>query len=164
MPTKRLRIYHVHGMVLRMEILTDDAGETSGNVPRPRSYFGNDHADNGPRTRCVPISLPTNVTIGNDDAYNGLRTRRFQPKSRACSKLGRHQSAPHVVDWIRHLIHILNCRCGTHLSRTIADNGAPDLLSAIKMAYSRRPAEPADDALLPVVLYLSTIRNRPNYR
>ncbi|VEL37836.1 unnamed protein product [Protopolystoma xenopodis] len=66
-----------------------DAGETSGNVPRPRLNFGNDHADNGPRTRCVPISLPTNVTIqdkvrfykssyqndqGNDHADNGPRT------------------------------------------------------------------------------------------
>ncbi|VEL39049.1 unnamed protein product [Protopolystoma xenopodis] len=41
---------------------TGDAGETSGNVPRPRSYSGNDAADNGPRTRCVPISLSTNMT------------------------------------------------------------------------------------------------------
>ncbi|VEL30271.1 unnamed protein product [Protopolystoma xenopodis] len=42
---------------------TGDAGETSGNVPRPRSYSGNDAADNGPRTRCVPISLPTNMIM-----------------------------------------------------------------------------------------------------
>ncbi|VEL31711.1 unnamed protein product [Protopolystoma xenopodis] len=42
---------------------TGDAGETSGNVPRPRSYSGNDAADNGPRTRCVPISLSTNMTM-----------------------------------------------------------------------------------------------------
>ncbi|VEL27907.1 unnamed protein product, partial [Protopolystoma xenopodis] len=37
-----------------MARLTDDpdydAGETSGNVPRLRFNFGNDHADNGPRT------------------------------------------------------------------------------------------------------------------
>ncbi|VEL31789.1 unnamed protein product [Protopolystoma xenopodis] len=35
-----------------MAILTDDAdyaGETFGNVPRPRFNFGNDHADNGPK-------------------------------------------------------------------------------------------------------------------
>ncbi|VEL23527.1 unnamed protein product, partial [Protopolystoma xenopodis] len=41
-------------MVLRMARLTDDAdydvGETSGNVPRPRSSSGNDHADNGLRS------------------------------------------------------------------------------------------------------------------
>ncbi|VEL40015.1 unnamed protein product [Protopolystoma xenopodis] len=38
-----------------MAILTDDAdydaGETIWNVPRQRFNFGNDHADNGPRTR-----------------------------------------------------------------------------------------------------------------
>ncbi|VEL32660.1 unnamed protein product [Protopolystoma xenopodis] len=38
-----------------------DAGETSGNLSRPRSDFGNDHAYNGLRTRCVPLSLPTNM-------------------------------------------------------------------------------------------------------
>ncbi|VEL07483.1 unnamed protein product [Protopolystoma xenopodis] len=52
-------------MVLRMARLTDDAdydaGETSGKVPRPRYYSGNDHAYNGLRTRCVPLSLPTNM-------------------------------------------------------------------------------------------------------
>ncbi|VEL40904.1 unnamed protein product [Protopolystoma xenopodis] len=46
-----------------MAILTDDAdydaGETSGNVPRPRFNFGNDDANNGPQARCVPISLST---------------------------------------------------------------------------------------------------------
>ncbi|VEL16055.1 unnamed protein product [Protopolystoma xenopodis] len=31
--------------------LTDDAGKTSGNVPRPLSDFGNDDAYNGLRTR-----------------------------------------------------------------------------------------------------------------
>ncbi|VEL39907.1 unnamed protein product [Protopolystoma xenopodis] len=40
-----------------MAILTDDAdydaGETSWNVPRPRSDFGNDHAGNGLRTRLI---------------------------------------------------------------------------------------------------------------
>ncbi|VEL30650.1 unnamed protein product [Protopolystoma xenopodis] len=49
-----------------MARLTDDAdydpGEMSGNVPRPRSDFGNDHAYNALRTRCVPLSLPTNMT------------------------------------------------------------------------------------------------------
>ncbi|VEL43323.1 unnamed protein product [Protopolystoma xenopodis] len=53
-------------MVLRMSRLNDDAdydpGETSGNVLRPRSYSGNDNAYNGLRTRCVFLSLPTNVT------------------------------------------------------------------------------------------------------
>ncbi|VEL32811.1 unnamed protein product [Protopolystoma xenopodis] len=34
-----------------MAILTDDAGETFGKVPCLRFNFGNDHADNGPRTR-----------------------------------------------------------------------------------------------------------------
>ncbi|VEL29507.1 unnamed protein product [Protopolystoma xenopodis] len=44
-----------------MARLTDDAGETSGNVPRPRSYSENDHAYYGLRTRCVTLSLSTNV-------------------------------------------------------------------------------------------------------
>ncbi|VEL07302.1 unnamed protein product [Protopolystoma xenopodis] len=38
-------------MVLRMAILTDDAGEKFENVPRPRFNFGNENADNGLRTR-----------------------------------------------------------------------------------------------------------------
>ncbi|VEL10430.1 unnamed protein product [Protopolystoma xenopodis] len=46
-------------MMLRIAILTDDADyeadydadETSGNVPRLRSYSGNDNAYNGLRTR-----------------------------------------------------------------------------------------------------------------
>ncbi|VEL24001.1 unnamed protein product [Protopolystoma xenopodis] len=50
-----------------MAILTDDAdydaGETFGNDPRLRFNFGNDQADNERRTRCVPISLPTNRTM-----------------------------------------------------------------------------------------------------
>ncbi|VEL09788.1 unnamed protein product [Protopolystoma xenopodis] len=49
-----------------MTRLTDDADydacETSGNVSRPRSDFGNDHACNGLRTRCVLLRLPTNMT------------------------------------------------------------------------------------------------------
>ncbi|VEL36805.1 unnamed protein product, partial [Protopolystoma xenopodis] len=49
-------------MVLRMAMLTDDAGEMFRNVPRPRFNFGNDHADNGLRTTCVPLSLPTIMT------------------------------------------------------------------------------------------------------
>ncbi|VEL38817.1 unnamed protein product [Protopolystoma xenopodis] len=36
-----------------------DAGETFGNVPRPRFNFENDHAVNGLHTRWVPLSLPT---------------------------------------------------------------------------------------------------------
>ncbi|VEL06648.1 unnamed protein product [Protopolystoma xenopodis] len=39
-----------------------DAGEAFGNVPRPRFNFENDHADNELRTKCVPLSLPTNIT------------------------------------------------------------------------------------------------------
>ncbi|VEL36860.1 unnamed protein product [Protopolystoma xenopodis] len=54
-------------MVLRMTRLTDDAdyhaGETLGNVPRPRFNFGNDDADNGLRTRCVLLCLPANMTM-----------------------------------------------------------------------------------------------------
>ncbi|VEL17836.1 unnamed protein product [Protopolystoma xenopodis] len=42
--------------------LTYDSGDTSGNAPRLRSDFGNDHAHNGFRTRCVPLSLSTNMT------------------------------------------------------------------------------------------------------
>ncbi|VEL39623.1 unnamed protein product [Protopolystoma xenopodis] len=45
-----------------MARLTDDAGKTSGNVPRPWSYSGNDDAYNGLRTKCVPLTLPTNMT------------------------------------------------------------------------------------------------------
>ncbi|VEL28158.1 unnamed protein product [Protopolystoma xenopodis] len=39
-----------------------DAVETSGKVPGLRSDFGNDEAYNGLRTRCVPLSRPTNMT------------------------------------------------------------------------------------------------------
>ncbi|VEL32671.1 unnamed protein product [Protopolystoma xenopodis] len=50
-----------------MAILTDDAdydgGETFWNVPRPRFNFGTDHGDTGLRTRCVPLSLPTNMIM-----------------------------------------------------------------------------------------------------
>ncbi|VEL08608.1 unnamed protein product [Protopolystoma xenopodis] len=49
-----------------MARLTDDADidarEASGNVPRLRAYSGNDDAYYGLRTRCVPLSLPTNMT------------------------------------------------------------------------------------------------------
>ncbi|VEL10547.1 unnamed protein product [Protopolystoma xenopodis] len=49
-----------------MAKLTDDAdyeaGEASGNVPPPGSDFGNDYTYNGLCTRCVPLSLPTNMT------------------------------------------------------------------------------------------------------
>ncbi|VEL19139.1 unnamed protein product [Protopolystoma xenopodis] len=49
-----------------MARLTDDAdydaGDTPGNVPRRRSDFGNYHAYNELRARCVPLSLPTNIT------------------------------------------------------------------------------------------------------
>ncbi|VEL07029.1 unnamed protein product, partial [Protopolystoma xenopodis] len=31
-------------MVLRVARITEDAGEASGSVPRPRSDYGNDHA------------------------------------------------------------------------------------------------------------------------
>ncbi|VEL22169.1 unnamed protein product [Protopolystoma xenopodis] len=43
-------------MVLRMTRLTDDGGETSGNVPRPRSYSGNDDAYNGLRKNVASCS------------------------------------------------------------------------------------------------------------
>ncbi|VEL33110.1 unnamed protein product [Protopolystoma xenopodis] len=36
-----------------MARLTDDAGEMFGNVPRPRSYSGNDHAHNGLRVSLI---------------------------------------------------------------------------------------------------------------
>ncbi|VEL36602.1 unnamed protein product [Protopolystoma xenopodis] len=49
-----------------MSRLTDDAdydvGESSGNLPCPQSEFGNGHAYKGLLTRCVPLSLPTNMT------------------------------------------------------------------------------------------------------
>ncbi|VEL16060.1 unnamed protein product [Protopolystoma xenopodis] len=52
-------------MVIIMAILTDDADydadETSGNIPRPRSYSGYDDAYNGLRARCVPLTFPTNM-------------------------------------------------------------------------------------------------------
>ncbi|VEL21546.1 unnamed protein product [Protopolystoma xenopodis] len=58
-------------MVLRMAVLTNDAdydaGETFGNVPPPRFNFGNDHADNGLRTRCVPLSLPPLILLSTID-------------------------------------------------------------------------------------------------
>ncbi|VEL32697.1 unnamed protein product [Protopolystoma xenopodis] len=57
-------------MVLSVMILTDDAdydadydaGETSVNVSRPRSDFGNDHAYNGLQTWCVSLGRPANMT------------------------------------------------------------------------------------------------------
>ncbi|VEL41900.1 unnamed protein product [Protopolystoma xenopodis] len=49
-----------------MERLTDDAdydaGEMSGNVPRPRSDSGNLHAYYALWTRCVPLGRPINMT------------------------------------------------------------------------------------------------------
>ncbi|VEL11529.1 unnamed protein product [Protopolystoma xenopodis] len=45
-----------------MVIRTDDAGEKSVNVPRPRSDLENANAYNGRRTRCLPPSLPTKMT------------------------------------------------------------------------------------------------------
>ncbi|VEL42159.1 unnamed protein product [Protopolystoma xenopodis] len=54
-------------MVLRIATLTDDAdydaGETFGNVPSPRFNFGNEHADNGPRTRTSFRSKKSNNLI-----------------------------------------------------------------------------------------------------
>ncbi|VEL37340.1 unnamed protein product [Protopolystoma xenopodis] len=53
-------------LLVRLAGLTDDAeydvGEMSGNVPRPRSDFGNDHADNGLRPR--PLDSLRLVSFG----------------------------------------------------------------------------------------------------
>ncbi|VEL36545.1 unnamed protein product [Protopolystoma xenopodis] len=60
-----------------MEIFTDDAvydaGETSGNVTRPRSDFGNDHADNGFRTRSCNLVLIM-AKLPNDADYKAGET------------------------------------------------------------------------------------------
>ncbi|VEL18285.1 unnamed protein product [Protopolystoma xenopodis] len=56
-----------------MARLPDDAGKTSGNVPDPRSDCGNDNAYNGLRTRRVPLRLHTNIT--NDSGYKKSKTR-----------------------------------------------------------------------------------------
>ncbi|VEL40538.1 unnamed protein product, partial [Protopolystoma xenopodis] len=45
-----------------MASLTDDAGETSMNVPSAQSDSGNDPAYYGLWTRCVPPGLPVNMT------------------------------------------------------------------------------------------------------
>ncbi|VEL40579.1 unnamed protein product [Protopolystoma xenopodis] len=74
-------------MVLRMARLIDDAdydaGETPGNVPCLRFNFGNDYADNRPRTRCVPISLPTNMTmLRKQGETTSKNERRLRPHKR----------------------------------------------------------------------------------
>ncbi|VEL19557.1 unnamed protein product [Protopolystoma xenopodis] len=72
-------------MVLRMARLTDDAGydagETSGNVPRPRSNSGNDDAYNGLRTSC---------------SHPGPSGLQFRPRNHACQapNLHCHGSTP----------------------------------------------------------------------
>ncbi|VEL35574.1 unnamed protein product [Protopolystoma xenopodis] len=48
-------------VVLRIAGPTDDAGEKSENVVRPRSDFGDDHAYNGLRTRSVPPGPPNDM-------------------------------------------------------------------------------------------------------
>ncbi|VEL35833.1 unnamed protein product [Protopolystoma xenopodis] len=54
-------------MLLRLAKVTDDAdydaNKTSGNVPRPRSDFGNDHGYNGLRTRCPGSRRLLNVFV-----------------------------------------------------------------------------------------------------
>ncbi|VEL39943.1 unnamed protein product, partial [Protopolystoma xenopodis] len=62
-----------------MARLTDAAGETSGNVPRPRSNSGNDDAYNGLRTslcRCGRLKrliLNSNRLLTLPDAIHYLR-------------------------------------------------------------------------------------------
>ncbi|VEL15219.1 unnamed protein product [Protopolystoma xenopodis] len=57
-------VYCCSNMLLRMARLTDhadyDAGETSKNVPLPRSYSGNDDAYNRLRTRST-VSAPRRI-------------------------------------------------------------------------------------------------------
>ncbi|VEL11899.1 unnamed protein product [Protopolystoma xenopodis] len=53
-----------------MARLTDDAGETSENVPRPRFDFGNDHAYNGLQARS-PLSKSTS----NLPEFNNLYSK-----------------------------------------------------------------------------------------
>ncbi|VEL40922.1 unnamed protein product [Protopolystoma xenopodis] len=52
-------------MMLRMARLTDDAGEASGNVPRPQSDFANVHAYNGLPTS-LSVRLLEEVQNGNE--------------------------------------------------------------------------------------------------
>ncbi|VEL38277.1 unnamed protein product [Protopolystoma xenopodis] len=70
-------------MLLRLVKLTDDAGETSGNVPRPRSedsvvlmvkLTDDANYDAGETSGNVPRPQSDS---GNNYAYNGLRTRRL---------------------------------------------------------------------------------------
>ncbi|VEL34158.1 unnamed protein product [Protopolystoma xenopodis] len=59
-----------------MARLTNDVGETSGNVPCLRSYSGNDDAYYGLRTGCVPLSLPTNmIELRNQGQTTSISTR-----------------------------------------------------------------------------------------
>ncbi|VEL16825.1 unnamed protein product [Protopolystoma xenopodis] len=50
-----------------MAKLTDDAGETSGKIPRPCTDFGNDHVYNGLRTRQTShtIANSTSACVGS---------------------------------------------------------------------------------------------------
>ncbi|VEL06924.1 unnamed protein product [Protopolystoma xenopodis] len=85
-----------YGVVLSTARLTGDAGETSGNVPRSQSDFGNDHAHNGlqrshfaTKLSETPVHSATSDSkqvlmldahvrrlsspIGNDDSHKGLQ-------------------------------------------------------------------------------------------
>ncbi|VEL32493.1 unnamed protein product [Protopolystoma xenopodis] len=77
-------------MVLRIARLIDDAeydaGETSGNVPCPRSYSGNDVAYNGLRTRCVPLSLPINMTELRKQGQTTFKWTKLEYKKEVGSK------------------------------------------------------------------------------
>ncbi|VEL18142.1 unnamed protein product [Protopolystoma xenopodis] len=70
-------------MVLRMAILTDDAdydaGEMFGNVPRQLFNFGNDHADNGARTR---------ITLRNTEKWLICRDRTLHDNDLGLSPVG----------------------------------------------------------------------------
>ncbi|VEL17916.1 unnamed protein product [Protopolystoma xenopodis] len=53
-----------------MTMLNDNAGETSGNVPRAGSDFGNDHAYNGLPTRRLRLNQkPHHLALHIGDFY-----------------------------------------------------------------------------------------------
>ncbi|VEL28807.1 unnamed protein product [Protopolystoma xenopodis] len=67
-----------------MARLTDDAGETFGNVPRPRSDLGNGDADYGLRTSCVTLSLPTNMTKLRKQGQNNEKPHHLGLHTKGC--------------------------------------------------------------------------------
>ncbi|VEL24373.1 unnamed protein product [Protopolystoma xenopodis] len=73
-----------------MARLTDDVGETSVNVPHPRSYSGYDDAYYGLRTRGVPLDLPANMTKLRKQGQTTSINRNIRPSEKNRSMFARY--------------------------------------------------------------------------